>query len=134
MCTSTSIALNKHRSDRCHGSSIVRRLDATLPTLRLPSNVRAGTNYFVSVGILASFPASWEYGRDYRSVTFGHYIIFLRYVDKGSERSQMHILHVLHGSRDMDAYFSEQPDDEERYFGLNEENPAGYALCSFADK
>jgi plasmid stabilization system protein ParE len=40
-----------------------------------------------------------EYGRDYRSVTFGHYIIFLRYVGKGSERSQMHILHVLHGSR-----------------------------------
>jgi plasmid stabilization system protein ParE len=74
-----------------------------------------------------------EYGRDYRSVTFGSYIIFMRYVDKGSERSQMHILHVLHGSRDMDAYFSEQPDDEGK-FGLNEENPIGYVAYASVSK
>jgi toxin ParE1/3/4 len=66
-----------------------------------------------------------EYGRDYRSVTFGSYVIFIRYVDKGSERSHLYILHVLHGSRDMDAYFSEHP-EEKGYSGLNEENPIGY--------
>jgi toxin ParE1/3/4 len=65
-----------------------------------------------------------DLGRDYRSVTFGNYIIFLGYVDKGSERSHMYIMHVLHGSRDMDAYFSEHPDDKGKS-GLNE-GPLGY--------
>ena len=68
-----------------------------------------------------------EYGRDYRSATFGSYIIFLRYVDKGSERSHMYIMHVLHGSRDMDAYFSEHSDDTGK-FGLNED-PVSYVAC-----
>lgn len=66
-----------------------------------------------------------EYGRDYRSVTFGSYVIFLRYAGKGSERRDLYIMHILHGSRDMDAYFSEHPDEEGGYSGLNEENPIG---------
>jgi len=74
-----------------------------------------------------------EHGRDCRSVTFGSYIIFMRYVDKGSERSHLYIMHVLHGSRDMDAYFSEQPDDEGK-FGLNEENPIGCVAYASVSK
>jgi toxin ParE1/3/4 len=75
-----------------------------------------------------------EYGRDYRSVTFGSYVIFLRYAGTGSERSYLYIMHVLHGSRDMDAYFSEYPDDEGGYSGLNEENPIGYVAYPFVNR
>jgi toxin ParE1/3/4 len=75
-----------------------------------------------------------EYGRDYRSVTFGSYVIFLRYAGKGPEGSHLYIMHVLHGSRDMDAYFSEQPDDEGGHFGLNEENLIGYVAYSSVSK
>jgi toxin ParE1/3/4 len=67
-----------------------------------------------------------EYGRDYRSVTFGSYIRFIRYAGKGSEPSHLYILHVLHGSRDMDAYFSYRQDDEGGYSRLSEENPVDY--------
>ncbi len=73
-----------------------------------------------------------EYGRDYRSVTFGSYVIFLRYAGQGSERSNLYILHVLHGSRDMDAYFNAHPDDERGYSGLNEENPSGYVVANLS--
>ena len=66
-----------------------------------------------------------EFGRDYRSTTFGSHVIFLRYADKGAPRSHLYIMHVLHGSRDMDAYFSQHSDDEGK-FGFNEENAAGY--------
>jgi plasmid stabilization system protein ParE len=66
-----------------------------------------------------------EYGRDYRSTTFGNYIIFLRYAGKGSKRSNLHIMHVLHGSRDMDAYFSRDSGDG-GMFEVNEEEQASY--------
>jgi toxin ParE1/3/4 len=64
-----------------------------------------------------------ELGLGYRSTTFGSYIIFLRYADKDSPRSHLYIVHVLHGSRDIDAYFSQHSDDEGT-FGLNEEGSA----------
>jgi plasmid stabilization system protein ParE len=63
-----------------------------------------------------------ELGSGYRSTTFGSYVIFLRYADKDSSRSHLYIVHVVHGSRDMDAYFSQHLDDEGN-FELNEENP-----------
>jgi len=47
-----------------------------------------------------------EFGRDYRSLTFGNYVIFLRYADEDGPRSHLHIVHVVHGARDLDAYFS----------------------------
>jgi len=48
----------------------------------------------------------------YRSVTFGNYVIFLRYSDEAGPRSHLYILHILHGARDLDAYFRDAPADE----------------------
>ena len=49
----------------------------------------------------------------YRSVTFGNYVVFLRYRDEAGPRSHLYILHILHGARDLDAYFQDAPNDEE---------------------
>jgi toxin ParE1/3/4 len=54
-----------------------------------------------------------ELGRDYRSATFGKYIIFFRYADEDSPRSHLYVIHVLHGARDIDAYFEQFPDDDQ---------------------
>jgi plasmid stabilization system protein ParE len=69
-----------------------------------------------------------ELGLGYRSMTFGSHIIFLRYADKESPRSHLYIVHVLHGSCDIDAYFSQHSDDE-GMFGLNEER-SGYVASA----
>ena len=53
-----------------------------------------------------------ELGRDYRSTTFGNYVIFLRYADEDSPRSHLYITHVVHGARDIDAYFEQHGGDE----------------------
>lgn len=49
---------------------------------------------------------------DYRSVTFGNYVIFLRYVDESEPRSVLQTVRVLHGSRDLDAYFASYTEDD----------------------
>ena len=54
-----------------------------------------------------------ELGHDYRSTTFGNYVVFLRYADEGSPRSHLYIMRILHGARDMDAYFGQRSDDEQ---------------------
>jgi hypothetical protein len=36
---------------------------------------------------------------------YGNYVIFLRYADEDAPRSHLYITHVVHGARDMDAYF-----------------------------
>jgi len=54
-----------------------------------------------------------ELGSDYRSTTFDKYLIFLRYTDEDSPRSHLYITHVVHGARDLDAYFSENSDEED---------------------
>jgi toxin ParE1/3/4 len=54
-----------------------------------------------------------ELGRDYRSVTFGSYVVLFRYADEDGSRSHMYGVHVIRGARDLDAYFI-QHDDEER--------------------
>jgi hypothetical protein len=64
-------------------------------------------------------------GAGFRSTAFGSYVIFLQYADKGAPRSHLYIVHVLHGSRDMNAYFSQHSDDKGR-FRLNEENTPDY--------
>ena len=48
----------------------------------------------------------------YRSVTFGNYVIFLRYSDEAGPRNHLYIIHILHGARDLDAYFRNAPADE----------------------
>ena len=68
-----------------------------------------------------------ELGPGYRSTTFGSYVIFLRYADEDSPRSPLYIVRVLHGSRDMDAYFRQHSDDEGT-FGLNEAGSV-YVAC-----
>lgn len=47
-----------------------------------------------------------------RSTTFGNYVIFMRYLDETAPRSHLAIINVIHGSRDMDAYFATHSDDE----------------------
>ena len=49
----------------------------------------------------------------YRSVTFGNYVIFLRYGNDDGPRSHLYIIHILHGARDLDAYFKEASSDNE---------------------
>ena len=53
-----------------------------------------------------------ELGRDYRSITFGSYVIFLRYADEDGPRSHLYITHIVHGARDMDAYFLQHKDED----------------------
>jgi toxin ParE1/3/4 len=53
-----------------------------------------------------------ELGRDVRSTTFGNYVVFLRYADEDGPRSHLYITHVVHGARDMDAYFEQHGGDE----------------------
>ena len=52
-----------------------------------------------------------EFGRDYRSITFGSYVIFMRYADVGGPRSHLYVVHVVHGARDLDAYFVQHGDN-----------------------
>jgi len=47
----------------------------------------------------------------YRSTTFGSYVIFLRYADEDGPRSHLYVVHILHGSRDMDAFFARHHDE-----------------------
>jgi toxin ParE1/3/4 len=47
-----------------------------------------------------------------RSTTFGNYVIFMRYLDWDGPRSHLAIVNVIHGARDMDAYFAAHPDDD----------------------
>jgi len=44
-------------------------------------------------------------GRGLRSVTYSRYVIFFEY-DDDATRERLFITNVVHGSRDMDAYFS----------------------------
>ena len=50
-------------------------------------------------------------GPGYRSVTFGSYVIFLRYGNDDGPRSHLYIIHILHGARDLDAYFRASSDN-----------------------
>ena len=47
-----------------------------------------------------------------RSTTFGNYVIFMRYLDQTDPRSHLAIVNVIHGARDMDAYFAAHPEDD----------------------
>jgi toxin ParE1/3/4 len=53
-----------------------------------------------------------EFGKDYRSITFGSYVIFVRYADEDGPRSHVYIVHVVHGARDLDAYFLQRDEDQ----------------------
>ena len=51
----------------------------------------------------------------YRSVPSGSHVIFFRYLSEGAgprdvmcPRDVMQIIHILHGARDLDAYFREE--------------------------
>jgi toxin ParE1/3/4 len=66
---------------------------------------------------LSAFPnlmgrARPELHSKYLSVTFGNYVIFLMYESDGTgPRDVLKIVHVLWGSRDLEAYFGERHDD-----------------------
>jgi toxin ParE1/3/4 len=53
-----------------------------------------------------------ELGPNYRSATFGSYVIFFRYSDEDGARSRLYVVDVVHGSRDIQAYFAARTDDE----------------------
>ena len=48
----------------------------------------------------------------YRSTVFGNYVIFLRYVDETGPRSHLYVANVIHGARDLDAYFAAHRDED----------------------
>jgi plasmid stabilization system protein ParE len=54
-----------------------------------------------------------ELRADYRSITYGNYVIFLRYSDEEGPRSHLYIGDIIQGNRDLDAYFAQLPDDED---------------------
>jgi len=67
---------------------------------------------------LAQLPATLGRARhelrsEYRSVTFGSYVIFFRYVDASTPREIMEIIHVVHGARDMEAFFRSTYGDDQ---------------------
>jgi toxin ParE1/3/4 len=49
--------------------------------------------------------ARHELRPEYRSVAYGSYVIFFRHVDAEAPREIMEIIHVVHGARDMEAFF-----------------------------
>ena len=49
--------------------------------------------------------ARHELRSEYRSTTFGNYVIFFRYVDASTPREIMEIIHILYGARDIEAFF-----------------------------
>jgi toxin ParE1/3/4 len=51
-------------------------------------------------------------GRDYRSIIFGSYVIFLRYAAEDGPRSHLYVTHIVHGARDIDVYFLQHEDDD----------------------
>lgn len=53
-----------------------------------------------------------ELGREYRSTTFGNYVIFFRYADESGLRSHVYIVHIIHGRRDLDAFFNDRSDND----------------------
>jgi len=53
-----------------------------------------------------------DLGRGFRSVTFGRYVIFFEYGESNDSREYMFVTNVVHGSRDMDAYFEQHRDDD----------------------
>ena len=46
----------------------------------------------------------------YRSITYGRYVVLFRYSDEGGPRSHHYVGNIIHGRRDLDAYFADQPD------------------------
>lgn len=66
---------------------------------------------------LASLPGLFgrprpDLGRDYRSLPFGNYVIFLRYADEDGPRSNLYVFHILHGARDIEALLGPGGDDD----------------------
>ena len=49
--------------------------------------------------------ARHELRSEYRSTTFGSYVIFFRYVDGSAPREVIEIIHILYGARDIEAFF-----------------------------
>ena len=49
--------------------------------------------------------ARHELRSEYRSTTFGSYVIFFRYVDGSAPREVIEIIHILNGARDIEAFF-----------------------------
>jgi toxin ParE1/3/4 len=49
----------------------------------------------------------------FRSIIFGNYVIFIRYGNEDGPRSHLYIIRILHGARDLDAYFNDAPSDED---------------------
>ncbi len=57
--------------------------------------------------------ARHELRPEYRSITFGSYVIFFRYIDGETPREIMEIIHVVYGARDMEAFFNKTYDDDQ---------------------
>ncbi len=56
-----------------------------------------------------------ELREGYRSLTFGSYVIFFHYVDADGPRSHLYVGNVIHGRRDLDAFFAtgdSEPEDD----------------------
>ena len=54
-----------------------------------------------------------ELSKDYRSLVYGNYVVLFRYGDEEGPRSHLYIGNVIHGRRDLAAYFASQSDADE---------------------
>ncbi|MEO5360831.1 MAG: type II toxin-antitoxin system RelE/ParE family toxin [Nitrospirota bacterium] len=78
-----------------------------VPAALLPRDLSISLPIIVSKSQGMMGRARTEFGRGYRSITFGSYVIFLRYTDEDGPRSHLYIVHIIHGARDLEAFFSQ---------------------------
>jgi plasmid stabilization system protein ParE len=46
-----------------------------------------------------------ELGRDYRSISFGSYVIIMRYSGEAGPRSHLYVVRIIHGARDLQEHW-----------------------------
>ena len=72
----------------------------------------AHCEHIASLPVLIGRPRP-ELRTGYRSITYGNYVIFLRYEDVADKAAGVIIGNIIHGRRDLDAYFAGRPDDSD---------------------
>jgi len=110
------------QNDTSVGTGTLRHLAAIAEYIETESGSRTTADRFIDSLInycerLASLPGLMgsprpELHPDYRSTTFGSYVIFFRYSDEAGPRSHLYVIDIVHGSRDIEAYFAGPSDND----------------------
>lgn len=93
--------IGRESGDRATGEAFVRRLVAHCERI-------------AALGQEMGRPRD-ELRKGYRSITYGSYVIFFRYAEEDGPRSHLYVGNVIHGRRDLDAFFAAgdlEPEDD----------------------